>query len=610
MKSLTSTRDKRSSHVPIQAAILILCAIGAALLLSGVVPFATVKAFVDRRASDGHADGFTEPIFRAMIDRTQPTGLILLAYAALLWYLRHRAARWIAGLGRTSRRVGRVFIAVLASWWRTAPVWERWGLLLVLAAGLAVRLLYMQAPLRHDEAFTVEAYARTPFYRMISDWREPNNHILHSLLVGLSIRLFGDAEWAVRLPALTAGWLAISAAFVFFRRLSGGAAALLAAALLAAESAQIEYAALARGYSIVTLLFLLGLLVVADWPARPASPVRRWAFTLIIAIAFCTVLSSIYMAAVLGVWYLLRCAETPGVRWWPALRAMTIAVLAAAALTVFFYLPAGVVHGPSLYLNNKFVQPSAYYYVIPKTAELARHLALYWGEGWPAALYWPLAVLSLAGIALSSRLVSATGTWLPLPLLAVAVCLTLTLLQRVIHFPRSFLFLSPLFLGSAAAALVWLLTRMRLPAVLPWATAAIFLAACGGVIASHSVPNSNEIGNARDIREAAAFLRTQNLDPRDHVSVTLVSSMPAVYYFRKAGIPVSVLDPRRTPPRRLFALEDTIPRTAPEDNAENEVMSNMKLVLRIDGFDTSLMPPPRLLWQSAWSRIWIYEPAE
>ena len=37
-------------------------------------------------------------------------------------------------------------------------------------------------------------------------------------------------------------------------------------------------------------------------------------------------------------------------------------------------------------------------------------------------------------------------------------------------------------------------------------------------------------------------------------------------------------------------------------------MSDINLVIRIDGFDTERLPPRQLIWESRWARVWLYEP--
>jgi hypothetical protein len=601
-----SNREPRWATVLVVALMFLFCTAGALLAIAGGVRFSSVKAIVDQRASDGHAEGFTEPLFTAIAGRAQKASLAFLAYGVLIWIFRRRAIRLFGGVGGALWRVGNVFFRALAGYWRRAPAWERWGFVAVMLAGLTVRLLYMQYPLRHDEAWTVEAYARAPVYRLLTDFHDPNNHLLHSLLIHICIQLLGDAEWAIRVPALLAGWLAIAAVYIFFRRGAGGGAGLLAAALLASQSAQIEYSVLARGYSTLVLLFPVALLVVSDWPSRPYSRVRWWTFVVIVALAFCTLLSSLYMFVILCCWFLVRCLEMSA-RCWPALRALTTASLSAAGLILLFYLPAFIVSGLESYLHSRFLQTNAYYYVVPRTMDLAGRIVAYWGEGWLAPFFWGLVILSVAGMLFHRQVFGSKPTVFPLPVLAVTVCAALTLAQRVFHFPRSFLFLSPLFLGSAACALVWLLTRARRQVAVPWVVAGILPIAMSGVIATRSVYLSNEIGNARDINAATAFLRTQ-LKADDHVSVTLVSSMPAYYYFRKQGIPTAVLHSRNDEARRLFAVEDKLPPESLGSDVEDRVMSDIDLVIRIDGYDADRLPPRQLLWESQWTRIWLYAP--
>ncbi|MFO1523135.1 MAG: glycosyltransferase family 39 protein [Kiritimatiellia bacterium] len=75
-----------------------------------------------------------------------------------------------------------------------------------------------------------------------------------------STRLFGEAEWALRLPSFLFGLAVMPLTFLFFRRLAGAPAALLAMACVAAAPGTVEFGFLARGYSIQTALFL-GLLL-------------------------------------------------------------------------------------------------------------------------------------------------------------------------------------------------------------------------------------------------------------------------------------------------------------------------------------------------------------
>jgi len=586
--------------VALAAAFLLAGAVSAA---ASLIPFETAKERVDRLAPDGSAEEFTADLYLPIARRARFGGLALCAYGIGLWLARRRVTRFLENLRPDLGGAGRSAREAVETYWTTAPAWERWGIVIVLGAGLAVRLLYLGEPFRHDEAWTVDSFARPPFYRALTDLRIPNNHVFHSLLAGLSIRAFGQAEWVARVPALLAGWLTVAAVYFLFRRWVDGSVGLAAGALVAAQSAQIEYSALARGYTIVGLAFLILLAAVHDWPAHPRSRGRWWAFVLAGCIGMFTILSMSLPLAIAGAWFLIRAWEL-GARSVAAMRPLFTAAMAIGAGAVLFYLPAAVISGPGLYTGVRFNQPMAYSVVAEKGWQTAVSMASYWNEGWPAQFGMAVAGLAAFGIVLNRRVL---GGWLPLLVTAIVICAGFAFLQRVVVFRRVYLFLSPLYLGTAAAAGVWLLARFRIPAPGPLLAASALAAGLGGVAVSRSVYYSDEIGNARDIREVTEFLRSR-VRPTDHVSVTLISAMPAYHYFRRAGIPTAVLEPRRYEALRLFALEDKVAPHQFDADVEDKIMSDMELVMRIDGFDTERLPPAKLLLETRWNRVWLYEP--
>jgi hypothetical protein len=109
-------------------------------------------------------------------------------------------------------------------------------------------------------------------YRAISVWREPNDHVVHSVLVNLSTALWSDSEAAVRLPAW-AGALVFAAALAWLAWRSGYRLAWPMALLVAASWPYVHYYSLvARGYSWMLALQVLLVLLLADaLPRRPTS---------------------------------------------------------------------------------------------------------------------------------------------------------------------------------------------------------------------------------------------------------------------------------------------------------------------------------------------------
>src|SRR4051812_31711660 len=71
--------------------------------------------------------------------------------------------------------------------------------------GVLLRLPYLDVLMRYDESYTYNEYATRSLYDAVSLYTFPNNHLFHTLLVHIAVRLFGDSPPVVRLPALLAG---------------------------------------------------------------------------------------------------------------------------------------------------------------------------------------------------------------------------------------------------------------------------------------------------------------------------------------------------------------------------------------------------------------------
>src|SRR5687767_3647056 len=73
----------------------------------------------------------------------------------------------------------------------------------IMLIGLYLRSIDLNQPIAYDEAYTFIHFASRPFKHILADYSAPNNHIFHTILVGISYRLFGGEAWALRLPAFT-----------------------------------------------------------------------------------------------------------------------------------------------------------------------------------------------------------------------------------------------------------------------------------------------------------------------------------------------------------------------------------------------------------------------
>jgi hypothetical protein len=340
-------------------------AVAAAIL--STLPFETVRGYLDARAGDASADVYTPELHGRL--RIAFAGCALLAGALAAAAIARRA--WLIVTFDRAWRRGAADLAWLCRRWRAMARGLGVPLLAVTLLGGAVRAIHLDQPMRYDESHTYLAYASQPWFVAISKYDAPNNHVFHSLLVLASTRLFGDAPWAIRLPAFVAGILVIPVSMLLARRFScsrplkkggrhpraydvprvpdngrasvpffqrpGRGAAVIAGCLVAVSSALIEYSTNARGYTLVTLTTLTGWLAACELSRRP-NVAAGFLLAASIVIGCWTVPTMLYPAAMIAAWTLLR-RNAPR-------RAILLSLAAAAAGTILAYAPVLAVQGP------------------------------------------------------------------------------------------------------------------------------------------------------------------------------------------------------------------------------------------------------------------------
>jgi len=396
--------------------------------------------------------------------------------------------------------------------------------------GAAARLPAMTRPLGTDEAATFLYYASKPLAIVLTIYGA-NNHVLHTILMHGAWRLFGDAEWALRLPAFLAGTALIPLAWWTARRLSCNGA-LIAAGLVAGAPALVDFSNDARGYTLLcacTLVAAAALPDVVRHGARGAAIV----FAVAAALGFYAVPVMLYPFVFLGVAAVVRSQ-----RRLPLVAALGAALLLTAAL----YAPVIAVSGIKAIVANPYVRPIP----LPQFfAALPRVIA----SGWSRSMAgMPLAVklLIVAGVVAGRKLTLATGAGA----LAVAA---IVVAQRVLPFPRVWLPFLPLLLIAAACGWRW--PRFE-------ALVAVAAALALGLAAAATV-RPRETGELPNVLTIARALRMR-VRPGDQIVAGVASDVPLAFYLR--GVPADVLHPDLAHARRIFVVTNrttdmTLPRT-------------------------------------------------
>lgn len=160
--------------------------------------------------------------------------------------------------GRMSKKGSRFLKRGYSSGTTLPLLHERWDLVALLAImllGAALRFygLGVQS-LWADELASWDFSEQDTVSRVIKGDTQPP---LYFLILHLWQWIFGESEWALRLPSALAGWLCIPAIYLLGKRLYSEREGLMAALFLAVLWAPIYFSQEARPYSMLILLSIL-----------------------------------------------------------------------------------------------------------------------------------------------------------------------------------------------------------------------------------------------------------------------------------------------------------------------------------------------------------------
>ncbi len=519
------------------------CLAGIAGLLF-FLPFSQLKPLVDHLSRDGHLDSFTQGRYQSLAIFLPWLGLILMPVGLLAIIFHRRTQDWLA------RLVDYLRFQIKSTWMDLRQFWQElrnWrpavpallALLGITLVALFVRLAFINRAFSHDEAYTFEAFAVRPFFKIVTDYSLPNNHVLHTILVRISYLLFGDSPLAVRLPALTAGVLMIPASYLLAVQLYDRRVAFLSAGLVAAAPVMINFSTNARGYTLLALLtlvtFSLGVYV------RQHKNRFAWLLMAVLsALGFYTLPVMLYPYGILMVWLFFsalvgdRGAAYPS--FWSILRYILVSGIITVILTVLFYLPIFIFSGVTSVTSNTFVSSLTW-------GDFRQTLPVRLLETWQSWLQDvpPSVGFILAGGFVLSLIFHRKISRLKFPLQVVALLwiMMLLVIQRPNAYGKiwTYLFAPLMIWGSAGLlAVVNLLpirigNKFHLGSTLTGAASLTILAAAlfYGI---NNLPNQN----ATHEIEAAAIYLSSRLQPADRIAMDYPLDVTFWYYARLHGI--------------------------------------------------------------------------
>lgn len=447
--------------------------IGLVLVAVTSLPFETIKPRLDRLASDKSLESFT-PSLQARLSPLKWVGSIFLLFAWIAVAVRNRSQRlvhWVLGhLKLAFKKLSTDFDKLLLSLRGLAR--EKNHLLvlgIVFVLGIVNSAMLLSRPMWYDEAYTFNAFASRPLWRIVTDYHLPNNHVFHSVLVHLAYRAFGNHPWVVRLPAFLAGVSLIPAGYLAARMFFSTDTALVASALIAFFPILINYTTNARGYTLVSLftLLLLGLGAYLKHRDNRAA----WALMILFSVlGLYTVPTMLFPFGAISLWLLLSrlFQRKNALRFDPFLRHLILFGVLTALLVLLLYTPIVLVTGMEKIVGSTFVASidgQRFWRV------LVRRLTQTWDvftKGVPTIVVWILVL---------GFVVAAIFRWkkMAFPFILVLFSAAVVLLRRVVPFDRMWLFAVPIFLIWAAAGLVFIFDHTLDAWLKRWPTARVTL---------------------------------------------------------------------------------------------------------------------------------------
>ena len=530
-------------------------------LLVFSLPYSIISSLLAYFSPDGQIASFNETLFYTLKPWMLLSGGVLIILAALPVILKNGVNRlcrqllkWIIRLASDLildwKNLVRDIRDNLPAWSDTKGRLEIILVALLTLCGLLLRVVYINRPFLHDEAYTYVGFASRTLRAVVTDYSLPNNHVFHTILVFFSTQIFGPLPWAVRLPAFISGVLLIPAIYLLARRLYNPSTAILAAALTTCFPDLVTRSTGARGYLVMTLLALLVFWLSSFARLKP----NRMAWLLVIVLSslgFYTLPIMLYPYGGMLAWLAISALLGeigPGYRSrWVFLQDMIVVGLCTILCTLLLYSTILIGSGSGAFFGNGFIKPLSpedFFTLLPlRISDLSHD----WQTGLPFD-FWIILLSLVLSVVLNKKITGQWTPWLGLLLLWIFADL---LIQRPDPNSRLWSFLLPLLLMAVASAWNWLfdlITKLavkkpslrRIPLKQAIIGVVILLCFCGSACRSWTFVQSGEGGPG--LVENMVMGLAPNLQRGDWVISVSANEPPLWYYFKLHQIPWSYLD--------------------------------------------------------------------
>jgi 4-amino-4-deoxy-L-arabinose transferase-like glycosyltransferase len=432
-------------------------------------------------------------------------------------------------------------------------------LALIVAVGAAVRCFFLAQPMRYDEAYTFLNFVNRGVFGLFF-YPLPNNHVLHTLLVRISVEVLGSHPVAIRLPAFVAGLLSIPLAFALAKSLNAKpTAGFMAASMVAVFPYLVLYDTMARGYSLLVLISLClvatGLRIISN-PSAQLSVMMA----LLIALGLFDMPSFLFPIAGVLLWVALALLDRGYRAVWILSRVLVPCAIVAAATTVILYTPVAIAsNGIHNIVANRFVQGEPFHQFLSSLPTHISGTARSFSRSIPTPFLVALVVLLIGGLYVTARERRWT-TLLLLPLCLIGAVVVL-FAKHAIPYDRTWIYLLPLvfvFIDAGLAGTPGLSASHLKKGLLVFSACVAVLLMNHNTISSY--PDTGHFPEAPILVDILSEVMT----PQDGLIVNCPADSPMHFYMWYKNVPAH----RRAPYDGLAKRDFVVVKTSRQSVAE------------------------------------------
>ncbi|MBF0312078.1 MAG: glycosyltransferase family 39 protein [Oligoflexia bacterium] len=515
-----------------------------------------LKEKINKISSSGESLLFTQVFFDNMFFKFKFFLIAVVVLSVVMLLLRSKIKHYFSRVYRDFIDINNFFYSIIKKSIAKDSMAYRCTFGIVLIFSCAIRLYYLNAPLRYDEAFTYNNYASKSLLIALSNYSAPNNHLFHTLLAHISTSLLGDGEWAIRLPAFFAGILLLISVYTFFRMIHGKYLAVVTLGLIGHNSYFIEYSTSARGYVFVGLFFFC-IMIFVELLRKRQNEFLWFMIAVFAALGLYAIPTMVYCLGVVIAWAIIPLAlERP--RDWKKIthfsgKLATYLVL-GGVITIVLYAPIFVT-GFGSYSSKILLEKLPIDIVIRDLPQAISAIGLLWTRAMPDWARLVCSILVALGVFVGNK--SLKNNFL-LFCSILLPSLVIILVQRKIPFTRNWFFLFPVFAGFISMGIMLFLERLKekkgydffiiavvLMVFIPWM---IF------EWKQRSILSLSEDKTLLAAKEVSLYLRPL-LSSEDRVMAKCPADAPLEYYFGRYNIPKKGLIVPKATPRNIYLVQ-------------------------------------------------------